>query len=281
MSAFKLPTKLLEKIVEIDGRARAVAFCPNFEGGSWRYKLLAQHLLDWIPDVALRPKEIEALQHEPFKILAKSCRRLFDTEDPSARGELGEVILHAICRQEFGTAPFVARLFYKMRTNDSVTSVDSVHVFYNEEEKKLELWLGEAKLFSNVKKSRYQAYESVESLWDTEFLNEMKALIGPKVDIDAPYSEELLWIFADERSLDEIISRIVIPICISADFDPTKVATSRTADYIKEVEVELNSIRKYLEKKIPVKVKFAVVFIPMDCKEKLESEVNKVVRAIL
>jgi hypothetical protein len=176
----------LHRIVDLPGVPRCVALCPDFENESWRYKALAAHLLDWLPDVALRPKEREALLYEPYKTLARSCRRLFDTDDPSKRGEVGEILLHAACRQEFGTAPFVARLFYKMRTNDSVTSVDIVHVLYNEHEKKLELWLGEAKLFDNVQTARYKALASVKPLWDPEFLGEMKALIGPKIDEAAP-----------------------------------------------------------------------------------------------
>jgi hypothetical protein len=164
MPGFPLPAKLLQRIVDLPGNHRTIALCPDFEIGSWRYKMLAEHVFDWLPDVALRPKERMALLYEPNKTLARSCRRLFDTEDPSKRGEIGEVLLHAVCRQEFGTTPFVARLFYKMRSNDSVTSIDVVHVFHNEEDKKLELWLGEAKLYDNVQSARYQAYNSIKPL---------------------------------------------------------------------------------------------------------------------
>jgi len=281
MSGFKLPTKLLHRIVDISGSSPAIALCPGFESGDWRHKQLAAHLFDCLPDVALRPQERETLAHEPHKLLAKSCRRLFDTEDPSARGEIGEIVLHAACRQEFGTAPFVARLFYKMRTNDSVTSVDVVHVLYNEEEEQLELWLGEAKLYENAQQARYKAFESIKPLWDPEFLAEMKALIGPKIEAGSPYEEELAWLFEDETSLDDIVSRLVIPICIAADFDPTKTATSRTDDYIESVKKELKAAKKYLEEKIPTEISFVVIFVPMDCKEKLETAINKKVQAFL
>lgn len=276
-----MPSQLLERIVELPGGARSIALCPDFETGSWRYKRLAEHLFDWLPDVALRPKEREALLFEPNKTLAHSCRRLFDTDDPSKRGEVGEVLLHAACRQEFGTAPFVARLFYKMRTNDSVTSVDVVHVLYNEDDRKLELWLGEAKLYDDVQAARYKAYESVRPLWDPEFLSEMKALIGPKIEENAPYAEELEWLFEDETSLDKIVERLVIPICIASDFDPTKAETSRTAEYVALVTEELEAARKYLQDRIPAEVSFVVIFVPLDCKEKLENAVNEKVKSYL
>lgn len=281
MPGAKLPTKLLLKVVEIEGTTPAIALCPGFESGSWRYKQLAAHLFDWLPDVALRPREREALSHEPHKLLAHSCRRLFDTDDASARGEVGEIILHAACRQEFGTASFVARLFHKMRTNDSVTSVDVVHVLYNDEDKRIELWLGEAKLYEDVQKARYSAFASIESLWNPAFLSEMKALIGPKIDTGSPYAEDLARLFEDETSLDDIASRIVIPICIAADFEPTKNSTSRTTEYLEDVKRELEVATAYFESKIPAEVSFVVIFVPMDCKEKLATEVNKKVQAFL
>jgi hypothetical protein len=281
MPGFPLPAKLLQRIVDLPGTTRSIALCPDFEVGSWRYKRLAEHLFDWLPDVALRPKERVSLLYEPNKTLAWSCRRLFDTDDPSKRGEIGEILLHAACRQEFGTAPFVARLFYKMRSNDSVTSVDVVHVLYNEDDKKIELWLGEAKLYDNPQSARYQALASVKPLWDPEFLSEMKALIGPKIDEGAPHETELAWLFEEETSLDQIVSRLVIPICIAADFPETKAATKRNDDYIASVVKELEAARSYMEARIPAEVNFVVIFVPLDCKDKLETAVNDRVKSYL
>lgn len=280
-TGFPLPAKLLQRIGTLEGETPAIALCPDFELGSWRYKQLASHVFDWLPDVALRPKERQTLLYEPHKTLATSCRRLFDVSDPSKRGEIGEILLHAACRQEFGTAPFVARLFYKMRSNDSVTSVDVVHVLFNENSRSLELWLGEAKLYDDVQNARYRALESVRPLWDPEFLTEMKALVGPKIDEGAPYEKELAWLFEQETSLDQLIGRIVIPICIAADFDHTKNASARTPEYIARVIEELNAATEYLKERIPVNIRFAVIFIPLDDKERLETEVNEKVRSLL
>lgn len=281
MTGFPLPSKLLSRIIDLPGDVRAIALCPDFELGSWRYKRLAEHLFDWLPDVALRPKERIALLYEPNKTLATSCRRLFDTTDPSKRGEVGEILLHAACRQEFGTAPFVARLFYKMRTNDSVTSVDVVHVLYNEDDAQLELWLGEAKLYDDPQQARYRALSSVAPLWDPDFLSEMKALIGPKIDEGAPYEKELAWLFEEETSLDQIVGRIVIPICIAADFPATKDSVTRDAAYLYEVEKELSAAMEYLRGRVPIEISFVVIFVPLDCKQKLEEAVNDRVQSYL
>jgi hypothetical protein len=280
MVTFPLPARLLHRIADIPGERHSIVLCPDFEFGSWRYKQLAEHLFDWLPDVALRPKEREAFLFEPNKTLARSCRRLFDTDDASKRGEVGEILLHAACRQEYGTAPFVARLFYKMRTNDSVTSVDVVHVLMNQTNE-LELWLGEAKLYDSVQAARYKALASVEPLWDSEFLTEMKALIGPKIDEKAPYEKELAWLFEEETSLDQIVKRIVVPICIAADFEDTKSSSERNQAYISSVAEELQIAKAYFEERIPTNVSFVVIFVPLDCKMKLETAVNDRVQSYL
>jgi hypothetical protein len=109
----------------------------------------------------------------------------------------------------------------------------------------------------------------------------MKALIGPKIDENAPYESELAWLFEEETSLDRVIERLVIPICIAADFEDTKSATIRDSEYILSVASELEKAKEYFEKKIPAQVDFVLIFIPLDCKLKLENAVNERVRSYL
>jgi hypothetical protein len=225
--------------------------------------------------------ERKATFQQPNKQLASAARRFFDVEDASKRGEIGEVLLHIACRQEFGSYPLIARLFYKMRSNDSVTSVDVAHVVYHPEEDELELWLGEAKLYDNVNRAKYAALASIEGLWDFETLKEMKALIGPKIGNDHKLADKLEWLFQEETSLDQIVDRIVIPICIAADFDPTREAERCSSDYVSAVLSELENIREYFRERVKPDVHFVCIFIPMDCKSDLEEVVNAKIQALL
>lgn len=271
---FPVPEALLECIAETPDYPLAVSFCPDFELGSWRYRLLAEHLFVWLPDVALQSRERQALLFQPNKQLAWSCRRLFDVANPDKRGEIGEIILHALCRQEFKTVPFVARLFFKMRTNDSITSIDVAHVYYDEGTAKLELWIGEAKLYDDMQAARYAALSSIRPLWDNAFLKEMKALIGPKIDPLCPFKEQLNALFKDNASLDQIISKIVVPICLAADFPPTVTSSNRSAEYVTFVEKEMLAAREYFVRRVPAHVTFVIFLVPLDSKTKLETAVN-------
>lgn len=272
---FQCPKPLLQRVAELEGDPVGIALCPDFENTQWRHKALVDHLFDWLPETALRPEERLALRDEPNKLLARAAIRVFKETDPSKRGELGEILLHAACRQEFGTLPVIPRLFYKMRSNDQVTGVDVVQLTYDESTNKLDLWAGEAKLYDDLQQAKYRALKSVTGLWDAVVLSEMKALVGPKISDTAPYVETLNWLFEEETSLDEIIDRIVIPICLAVDFDPTKKASKRTQAYLAEVRSALREIREYYIERVPKEVRFVCIFVPLDNKKSLEERMLK------
>lgn len=278
---FPIPTRLLQRICSLRDGPETIALCPDFEAKNWRFKRLSDHVFDWLPDVALKTEERRAMLFESHKTLVMSCNRMFKVDDASKRGEIGEVLLHAACRQEYNSIPVVARLFYKMRTNDSVTSVDVVHIVYRNDKKDIELWLGEAKLYESIQEAKYKALKSIEPLWNNEFLSEMKALVGPKIQSSAKYAQALDWLFADETSLDQIISRLVIPICIACDFPATALAETRSADYIAKIESELVKIQEYFDDRVPVEIQIVCIFIPLDSKEKLETIFNEKIRTYL
>ena len=271
LKVFPPPKPLLVRIARIEDDPIAIALCPDFENGEWRSKALLDHLFDWLPEVALQPAEREAMLYEANKQLKHSAFRMFKNVDPSKRGELGEILIHAACRQEFSTLPIIARLFFKMRSNDQVTGVDVAHLTYDAKSDDIDLWLGEAKLYEDINSAKYAALKSIKPFWDIDFLSEMKVLVGPKIEPTAPYSERLSWLFEDETSLDKIIDRIVVPICICADFEPTKAATLRDKEYIEHIIDELGKLRDYFSTKIPQEVRFVCIFVPLDSKSKLES----------
>lgn len=280
MNTFPIPSPLLQRVVELAGGPTAIALCPDFELGKWRDKALINHLWDWLPEVALQPAERQALLYEPHKQLTRAAQRMFKNADPSKRGEVGEILLHAVCRQEFSTLPILARLFFKMRSNDQITGVDVVHLTYDKRLDRLDLWLGEAKLYEDVKEAKYKAYSSIQGLWNAEFLEEMKCLVGPKIERSAPYAERLAWLFEEETSLDQIIDNLVIPICICADFEATANTNKRTTSYLEQVEAELSTIRRYFQARVPVNVRFVCIFVPLDSKKKLERRMKAKVASL-
>ena len=252
---------------------KGLVCCAGYEQNQWRVKRLAKHLLDWLPDFALTPEEKEAISPiNPYRTLEQAARRFFDPGSSAPRGEIGELLTHILCVQEFKTRQFVARLFYKMRTNDQVTGFDIVHLNYEEETKKIELWLGEAKIHANFNSAMNKAISTLNDHIENNFLNETKALIGPKIPKSDPLYSELSWIFDSNISIDEIVNRMVIPVLIASNCTCAgkigELPDEYEQEYIQRIENIVTSISEKFNKDILV----VAIYIPLNDKSSLDYE---------
>lgn len=250
-----------------------VVCCAGYESGKWRKARLAKHLLDWLPDYVLTPEEKEAIDPlRPFRTLEKAARRFFKPEMAGERGELGELLIHIICVQEFKTRQFVARLFYKMRTNDQVTGFDIVHVRYDTAEDKLELWLGEAKIHKDFFGAVSKAIQTLSDHLDAGFLEEAKALIGPKIPKNDPLYDKLSWLFDQNVSLDELVDRIVVPVLVASNCTAVTSVGSLPINYQTEAENCLQKMQDRLSEKYGTELEIISLYMPLNDKDSLTEE---------
>jgi len=56
-----------------------------------------------------------------------AARHIYKTKKTESRGEIGELILHIACVQEFGASPVLLKLALKTSSNDTVKGYDGVH----------------------------------------------------------------------------------------------------------------------------------------------------------
>lgn len=270
--------------VVLDKRKSAPAglvCCAGYEVGKWRKSRLAKHLLDWLPDFALTSEEKRAADAlKPYRTLEAAARRFFSADAATSRGELGELLIHAICVQEFKTRQFVARLFYKMRSNDQVTGFDVVHLRFDKKTDKLELWLSEAKLHKNFASALSKTVKSLSDHIDAGFLEETKALVGPKISKDDPLFEKLSWIFDGNVSLDEIVDRMVVPVLIAADCENDGEVGRMPSNYLRNAEARLRAIQDRLLKKYGKTLTIVSIYLPLNDKASLEHEFNKRLAAL-
>lgn len=74
----------------------------DFERGAWRAEALARHIVEWVLDYSLRRHERGHLS--PGRVIEITKRAMKTTfGNGGDRGVPGEVLLHAICRQFFGS----------------------------------------------------------------------------------------------------------------------------------------------------------------------------------
>ena len=174
---------LISRLSDTVQNPRLNCICPGFELKKWRVERLASHLIDWLPDFAIRhddlPEELETTT-DYRRLIEKAARRVYNIEKTDKRGEIGELLLHAICRHFSGTFPTVSKVYYKTASNDVVKGFDLVHTRYEELNDELQLWLGESKFYRSGPGAVTAAIASIKDHLDAGFLTAEKILLGGK-----------------------------------------------------------------------------------------------------
>lgn len=264
------PACILTRLTEADEVFES--YCAGFELSEWRCDGLADNLMEWITDYALKSDELRNSNHtNNYVRLKQAATRVYISENYKRRGEVGEIAAHAICRTYFDTIPVAARVNYLSASNDPVKAFDLVHVRYVNGGD-IELWLGEAKFFKTRSSAISDAITSIESHITAGFLKNEKLLLGPQVSDDIPHSAKIKELLASETSLDDLFSNAVFPVFIAANSGATKKHTEPCEKYITGVAKEMNSLWEKLKASgLTKKIKLKLIYVPLGDKEKLNT----------
>jgi hypothetical protein len=263
------PTKFLTEIGSVKGATRSHVYCAGFEFGEWRCNGLADHLIEWLPEYAL-PEDELALNHgNAYTKLKEAAVRVYTSDNYKNRGEVGEIALHAVCREFFGTIPISPRVFYKSASNDVVKSFDLVHARVKPDGAP-EIWMGESKLYEDSAAGISEAIRSVRSHLTQGFLQNQKLVLGPQIPRTLPNSEALRRMFKSQTSLDELLNSAVFVIGILGDSAALRAAKSFNDPYPEAVIQELTSLSdKLADSDLVAKVRTLLVYVPLSTKKKL------------
>jgi hypothetical protein len=251
--------------------------CPGFELRKWRVERLAAHLLDWLPDFAIDhddlPERIENIT-DYRKLIETAACRIYDVEKSATRGEIGELLLHIVCRQFSGTFPTVSKVYYKTSSNDFVKGFDLVHTRFDDQSDELELWLGEAKFWTSGSGAVVDAIASINKHLAAGFLTSEKILLGGKIARSTPGYAKLEWLFDRDTPLDRIFERLVVPILIAYDSENT-ASFADDATYDRALQPELKAFQQKIAEGLARSISIYCFYCPMDAKEALIREFDK------
>jgi hypothetical protein len=265
-----MPPPLLRPIVkrvkDVPGLA---GVCAGFEEGKWRYEQLAEHIIEWLPEFALNEHEFNALTgSKARRALRAAAKTIYTSSKYSNRGEVGEILLHAVIRQEFGSKPVISKVFFKDAPNDTVKGFDAVHVV--EAEDGLELWLGEVKLYQDVASAVRDVVEELSQHTRISYPRSEFAAIWRKVDPDHPHRAALERLLAGNVTMDAVFERLCIPVLLT--YDSTIVAAHRRTDAAYEAAI-MDEFEKYHQRfcnaDLPSEIKIILILLPMDNKAQL------------
>ena len=270
MSNLSIPKPLLRAVVKRINEVPGVAgMCAGFEADEWRYDQLAEHIMEWLPDFALNEREVISLGGaNARRALRVAAQNIYTSHKYATRGEVGEILLHAIIRQEFGSVPAISKVFFKDASNDTVKGFDAVHVVTTVDG--LELWLGEVKLYRDMASAVRDVICELKEHTRIPYLRSEFAAIWRKVDRDHPHRAALEKLLEQNVTMDEVFKRLCIPVLLT--YDSATVAAHQRTDAAYEAAIKEEFERHYQRfctNDLPGEIKIILILLPMNTKAKL------------
>ena len=245
--------------------------CAGYEAKVWRAEQLAKHLMEWLPEFALRPGERENLgAANALRLVAKAARLVFNAAkaDTKSRGEIGEMLLHVAVRQVFKSEPAVTKYYYKDSANDTVKGFDSVHAVGDADD--LELWLGESKFYKDAKDALREAIKSVGEHVERDYLRSEFMTITNKMDDSLPYADRLRRLMDPNTSLDDVFDAVTIPVFVAFESPVLGRHMKVTEEFIEECAEEATGLHETFKSGgLPGQLKVHLFLLPMHEKQKL------------
>lgn len=233
------PDKFFEvRVHRLDKVPGLTAVCAGYELKEWRNGQLAAHLIKWLPEFALTYSELKSLQgYNAAELLAKAARSVYMSDKYKKRGEIGELLLHVICREVFKTYPAITKYFYKDSANNTVKGFDAVHVVVSGNS--LELWLGESKFYKNIGQAIAKAVEDLKAHTKRDYLRAEFVTVRNMIDPSWPHADKLKKLLRVNVSLDKIFDAICIPVLLTYNSDTVAAHTAVTREFVAAFEKEV------------------------------------------
>jgi hypothetical protein len=253
--------------------------CAGFESGTWRVDQLSRYIMEWLPEFSLSYTERKSINDtNSVAQIRKAAQVVYDTDKYEKRGEFGELLLHALMREVIGTEPAISKIFFKDAVNSTVKGFDAVHVLKTP--KGLELWIGEVKFYKSISKAIADVVPELEAHFKDDYLRKEFILITSKLDPGWSCTNELADLLHRNRSLDEIVSSIVVPVLLTYDSATTKGFTEASKAYKAALEAELQDHhKKFMAKNSVSNVRIELFLFPMASKVELLKLLNKRLQA--
>ncbi len=256
-----------------------VGWCAGYELGEWRGRQLANHLLQWLPEFALKYSEWDGMNSgNAFELLGRAAASVYKSEEYKKRGEFGEILLHAMIRQHFKSAPAISKYFYKDSRNDTVKGFDAVHVVGKPGD--WELWLGEVKFYANISDAITAVVTELQDHTDKDYLRSEFIAITNKLDDSWGEAAKLRKLLSPNTSLDTIFSKVCFPVLLTYDSRVVASHTSLSEEYeIAFKEEVLRHRATFATKELPNNLEIRLFLLPLKDKVELVKQMDEALKA--
>jgi hypothetical protein len=268
------------RVHSLDTLPGLVAVCAGYEQQRWRGPALARHMIEWLPDFALRDSERRSMDAATSaRLLGRAARTIYASTNNNKRGEPGELLLHILLRQVFKTTPAISKIFFKDSSNDTVKGFDAVHVVTTEHT--CELWLGEVKFYSDIQDALSAVITELRQHLASDYLRREFAAITNKIDPSWPHAARLLRLLDPNTSLDTIFDALCIPVLLTYDSPVLAAHTRISQAFLRAFEAEVRKHHAaFASHELPPAIRVHLLLLPMNCKEILVREFNAILTGL-
>lgn len=256
---------LLKVVVEDSSIVPSLrALCAGFEDGRWRSAELVTAMFDWLPDFALTYSERETFDSRTgVQQLRKAAQTVYSTDKYRRRGEFGELLLHMVLREIFGTEPAVSKIYYKDGANETVKGFDAVHAVIAPDGE-LEIWLGEVKFYNDLGSAIRDIAAELLVHFQANYLRSEFGAVVNKVDAKWPHSGALKQLLHPNTSLDAVRPRIRVPALVTYDSVALRSNTRHCDDYVSQLAEEaLGAQSAFAGRGAPNDVTIHLLLVPL------------------
>lgn len=137
-------------------------------------KNVAEMLYDYIVDFCISSKNREGeLSTKQYTRLVKEARSLFrhpeiENNSDDNTGEAGEALLFFLMEAILEAPQIVAKMELKTNSHDEVKGSDGIHIKWDEKNKIVDFYFGEAKLYKKISSAMDSALKSIGDFHDDE-----------------------------------------------------------------------------------------------------------------
>lgn len=248
-------------------------FSAGYESGKYRTTHLASLMVRGLPDFALSPEEAKTVNvYNAAQKLNEAARTLYNAPNPNARGEGGELILHIILRDLYGTIPAISKIYFTDSANENVKGFDLVHV-KKVSGSNMEIWVGESKLSANFDTALESLRQDISKHSSDDFLRQEFLFIKRKLDKSFEEYERFLELVSEHKSLDAIAQTLRFIAFATYDCEVTKKHQADTTEFITEIREDLKAKLQRVEKLFgSSKLKFGIILLPLFSRDELRKE---------
>lgn len=258
-------------------RRSLYAYDVEYDGVVWRRAELIDHLLDWLPEVALSSTTLANYNHlEARRLPARALNELDRHGGTDIPRLIGTLILHAILRHHFGAEPIACKIFYSVLGTMRSTSAHIVPLEGGDE-----IWLGRSRLVTA--EAHHQVVDEVLTELRTaltrDVLLEERDLIISLREPRHLRADDLGDILSRTGKTSELLKVIRLPILVAYDsetlnggFDPDYVASLQS-----EVQTEFGRIKTRIGRELD-NVEVSLFLVPIECSTTLGQDFEKKLR---